>query len=334
MAEVLQAATGDPAGRAGYLVRLYERGDARVRESVLTAAVMVDDPTATRLVLRGLQERDLGVVTSALEAAAAQPGRILGLANRAAVAAPEAAPALPARAPRPSPEVCAALASAHSTLAATDDLEGLQAWLDAVAVLRDPTLVPRVRALAVHPNVTLRDKARETLEKLGEPASETPPSAITNALAAGQLPRGGERISALLTLASGDVEIELLTAEAPTTVAHFVALAERGFYDGLRLHRVVPGFVVQGGDPRGDGYGGPGYSQRCEDNRVRYVRGTVGMALAGRDTGGSQFFITQAAQPHLDGRYTAFGRVVRGMDLVDRVLPNDVITRVKITRPM
>ena len=129
-----------------------------------------------------------------------------------------------------------------------------------------------------------------------------------------------------------DPERHTLPANAPTTVARFIALADRGFFDGLRFHRVVAGFVAQGGDPRGDGYGGPGYTQRCEDNRIRYERGTVGMALAGRDTGGSQFFVTEAAQPHLDGRYTAFGRVTRGMELVDALVPNDVITRVRIVR--
>jgi cyclophilin family peptidyl-prolyl cis-trans isomerase len=128
---------------------------------------------------------------------------------------------------------------------------------------------------------------------------------------------------------SGRFVIELRPDWAPTTVARFLGLVDDGFYDGLTFHRVVPAFVVQGGDPRGDGYGGPGWSQRCEDNRVPYERGTVGMALAGRDTGGSQFFITLAPQPHLDGRYTAFGRVVEGMEVVERVLRGEVMRRVR-----
>ena len=88
---------------------------------------------------------------------------------------------------------------------------------------------------------------------------------------------------------------------------------------------MIAAFVAQGGDPRGDGYGGPGWSQRCEDNRVSYERGIVGMALAGRDTGGSQFFITLTSQPHLDGRYTAFGRVTEGMEVAERLVRGDVI---------
>ena len=92
----------------------------------------------------------------------------------------------------------------------------------------------------------------------------------------------------------------------------------------------MPAFVVQGGDPRGDGYGGPGFWQRCEDNRLPYTRGTVGMALAGRDTGGSQFFITHGAQPHLEGRYTAFGQVVAGLDVLDQLQPGDRLGSVSL----
>ncbi len=92
----------------------------------------------------------------------------------------------------------------------------------------------------------------------------------------------------------------------------------------MAIHRVVPNFVVQAGDPRGDGEGGPGYTLRDEINMLPYLRGTVGMALDGADTGGSQFFITHSPQPHLDGRYTVFGRVVAGMDVVDRLQQWDV----------
>jgi cyclophilin family peptidyl-prolyl cis-trans isomerase len=92
----------------------------------------------------------------------------------------------------------------------------------------------------------------------------------------------------------------------------------------------VPNFVVQDGDPRGDGQGGPGYAIRDELNDRPYVRGTVGMALSGPDTGGSQFFITHSPQPHLDARYTAFGRVINGMDVVDRIQQGDVIQRVRV----
>lgn len=126
----------------------------------------------------------------------------------------------------------------------------------------------------------------------------------------------------------GDFDVELAAREAPLTTESFLRLAERGFFDGQEWPRVVPNFVIQGGDPRGDTSGGPGYAIRDELNRLRYERGSVGMALAGPDTGGSQFFVTHSAQPHLDGSYTVFGRVVRGMDVVDRILAGDRILRV------
>lgn len=98
---------------------------------------------------------------------------------------------------------------------------------------------------------------------------------------------------------------------------------QRGFYRGLQFHRVVSNFVVQGGDPRGDGWGGPGYSLRSEFSPLSYETGTVGIASAGKDTEGSQFFITHSPQPHLDGRYTVIGRVVEGMDVVDKLQVGD-----------
>jgi cyclophilin family peptidyl-prolyl cis-trans isomerase len=128
----------------------------------------------------------------------------------------------------------------------------------------------------------------------------------------------------------GTIEIELAVLDAPLTVDNFVTLARKGFFNGIAIHRVVPDFVVQGGDPRGDGEGGPGYSIRDELNTRPYLRGTVGMALDWEDTGGSQFFITHAPQPHLDARYTVFGHVVNGMEVVDRIAPWDLVRRVRI----
>ncbi|MBN1504288.1 MAG: HEAT repeat domain-containing protein [Candidatus Eisenbacteria bacterium] len=124
---------------------------------------------------------------------------------------------------------------------------------------------------------------------------------------------------ATLATDKGEIVIQLLGRAAPNTVRNFVRLVERGYYNGLTFHRVVPNFVIQDGCPRGDGWGGPGHSIRCEINMERYSAGTVGMALSGKDTGGSQFFITHSPQPHLDGRYTVFGRVVEGMDVVDKI---------------
>ena len=128
----------------------------------------------------------------------------------------------------------------------------------------------------------------------------------------------------------GTIEIELAVLDAPVATASFMDLARRGFFNGVAIHRVVPDFVVQDGDPRGDGEGGPGYTLRDEINQRPYLRGTVGVALDWPDSGGSQFFITHSPQPHLDARYTVFGHVVNGMDVVDRIQPWDVIRRVRI----
>jgi cyclophilin family peptidyl-prolyl cis-trans isomerase/HEAT repeat protein len=128
----------------------------------------------------------------------------------------------------------------------------------------------------------------------------------------------------------GVMELVLFPADAPVTVHNFVMLANRRYFDGLRFHRVVPNFVVQAGDPRGDGNGGPGYAIRDELNPHRYGRGTLGMALSGPNTGGSQFFVTHAAQPHLDGGYTVFGQLLRGSDVLDRLVQGDRIVRITI----
>jgi cyclophilin family peptidyl-prolyl cis-trans isomerase/HEAT repeat protein len=126
----------------------------------------------------------------------------------------------------------------------------------------------------------------------------------------------------------GSIVLNLLPFEAPLTVDNFIRLVDRRYFDNQRWHRVVPNFVVQAGDPRGDGNGGPGTTIRDEINRRRYGRGAVGMALSGPDTGGSQFFITHSPQPHLDGGYTVFGQVASGYDALDQLVQGDRIRRV------
>jgi cyclophilin family peptidyl-prolyl cis-trans isomerase/HEAT repeat protein len=128
----------------------------------------------------------------------------------------------------------------------------------------------------------------------------------------------------------GTIEIELAILDAPLTVGNFIALARKGFFNGIAVHRLVPDFVMQHGDPRGDGEGGPGYTIRDEINQRPYLRGTVGMALDWKDTGGSQYFITHSPQPHLDNRYTVFGYVVDGMEVVDQIEQLDVVRRIRI----
>lgn len=138
----------------------------------------------------------------------------------------------------------------------------------------------------------------------------------------------GKTLNATIHTVRGPIRLELFGTDAPITVWNFLSLARSGYYRNTRFHRVVPNFVAQDGDPRDDGNGGPGYAIRDEMNRNRYERGAVGMALAGSDTGGSQYFITHSPQPHLDGHYTVFGRVIRGYDALDKLVQGDLIARI------
>jgi cyclophilin family peptidyl-prolyl cis-trans isomerase len=140
--------------------------------------------------------------------------------------------------------------------------------------------------------------------------------------------RIGKQVTATVITTRGSFTIQFLPEDAPLTVDNFVQLARRGYFNGQTIPRVVPNFVIQAGDPRGDQNGGPGYQIRCEINEVMFERAAVGMALSGKDTGGSQWFVTHSAQPHLDGGYTVFGNVIRGMDVVDNIVRGDVIRRV------
>ena len=138
-------------------------------------------------------------------------------------------------------------------------------------------------------------------------------------------------LTAVFDTAKGVIKVDLLADKAPLTVANFVNLAQRGFYDGLSFHRVIADFMIQGGCPEGSGRGGPGY--RFEDetsNGVPHERGVLSMANAGPNTNGSQFFITHIKTDWLDGRHTVFGKVTEGMDVVDAVAQGDKINSVKI----
>ncbi len=136
---------------------------------------------------------------------------------------------------------------------------------------------------------------------------------------------------ALFDTDRGPIKVELYPDQAPLTVANFVNLARRGFYDGLGFHRVIPDFMIQGGCPQGTGTGGPGYKFEDEaNNGVRHERGVLSMANAGPNTNGSQFFITHVATPWLDGKHTVFGKVAEGLDAVDKVQQGDHIRSVRI----
>ncbi len=129
----------------------------------------------------------------------------------------------------------------------------------------------------------------------------------------------------------GEIRMEFYPEDAPKTVENFVALAKKGFYSGLTFHRVVPDFVVQGGCPKGDGTGGPGYQVKAEFNKQKHLRGAVAMARSQHpDSAGSQFYICYGPTPHLDGNYTVFGRIVSGIEHVDRIKQGDRMKSVTI----
>jgi peptidyl-prolyl cis-trans isomerase B (cyclophilin B) len=141
-----------------------------------------------------------------------------------------------------------------------------------------------------------------------------------------------KKYSAVIKTARGDLTLELYPQDAPVTVNSFVSLARKGFYNGLTFHRIIPGFMVQGGDPKGDGSGGPGYTIPDEINQRKHVTGALSMAKTAQpNTGGSQFFICFAPQPHLDGIHTVFGQLTQGTDVLKQLVIGDKMTEVIIT---
>ena len=284
------------------IIDLVEDQDQRVRGPALSALARVGAPDLTARVLAALQAPDFAV-----RAAAA---RLVGeIKPDGALAALSAAyerglsdAAFDARA--------AAVAAAHA-------IGGAEATVLVTRALEDKEWAVRVRAAQL--------SGRRDAIARPAPLRHAPEYFESEALL-----RPKFSPIAIIETRHGVIEIELDVVQAPLTTSNFIALARAGFYNGLRWHRVIPNFVAQTGDPRGDGIGGPGFAIVDELSPTPFVRGTVGMALSWDDTGGSQFFITHSPQPHLDGQYTVFGRVVKGMDIVDRLGPDDVIVRMRI----
>ncbi|MGI8509452.1 MAG: peptidylprolyl isomerase [Gemmatimonadaceae bacterium] len=217
-------------------------------------------------------------------------------------------------------------ASAYELLTASDtgrQNASVQAALH--AAIADPDTVARL-ALSAY----LR-KGSVPAPEPSTVATERPLQWYENVVRRVAIPalEGHPQIARLAT-GRGDITIRLLGFYTPLTVFNYLTLAQRHFYDGAAFHRVVPAFVAQDGDPRGDGNGGPGYSIRDELNLLGYARGAVGMALSGPDTGGSQYFLTLTPQPHLDGHYTLFGQVVRGLAAMDALVEGDRIDSVHV----
>jgi len=306
LATTLGGLTADAAGPR--LAQLAADADAKVVAAALKAMTAVKLPGVDKRLLAALAHADPMVRVAAAE----------GLAIvKPAGAAAALARAFDAAATESTYTVRAAL------LAALAAIDGAAAAPRLTAALADPDWAVRVRAAALLAGLTPPVAGRPTRPApayTAEPALE----AVDTMVAPQFSPQ------AYLRTSKGEVRIELAVLDAPRAVANFVALVRKGFFDGVRLHRVVPDFVVQDGDPRGDGEGGPGYAIRDELSERPYLRGTVGMALDWKDTGGSQFFITHSPQPHLDARYTVFGQVVDGMAVVDRLEPWDAIESVRV----
>lgn len=282
------------------LTQFLEDPDPSVRLAVVNALGQTHRPDAAAWV-RPFLSSDDGVLAADAAAAA---GELKDL---------QAIPALVAlidRIGQRLPEEADPVASAAIALHATQAIPGLTRWLHA-------------------PHANLRIQAARALTALtGKPVvvpEVAQPERSQPVPAPGTVLRVRTERGAFDLLLRPDV--------APQTTANFAALAARGFFRGLTFHRIVPDFVVQGGDPRGDGEGGPGYTLPCEINALRYDRGIVGVALSGKDTGGSQLFVATSPQPHLDGRYTAFGQVTAGMEVVDALLEGDRILAVEVLPP-
>ncbi len=237
-----------------------------------------------------------------------------------------------------SPRALEALLRAAADKSGANGSEGYEAraaLLEAIARFdHHPAAIRALRSALAHDERLVRIRAAALLRSLTGSdystaigASATRNSEIVYALLAEE--RRSDPI-AVIDTEKGRIEALLFRDDAPLTVDNFIKLAREGFYNGLTFMRVVPNFVVQGGDPRNDQEGGPGYTIRCEINQRSFLRGHLGMALAGKDTGGSQFFICILPQPHLDGGYTNFGRVISGMSVVEDLVAGDKILNVTI----
>jgi cyclophilin family peptidyl-prolyl cis-trans isomerase/HEAT repeat protein len=300
-----------PAERSGNrLIGMLSDQDQRVVPAVINAIVAAKLPNASGLISEKLKADDFVVRANAAAALAEL---------KSADAAPSLLEAYKASLGDSTYVARAAI------LTALNQLNQTAAWPLLQDALRDRDWAVRVRAYSLMraAGVAANALGPDAIRPASQPAPVDSPewAAIVNP---------GFSPHAFIETDKGSIEIELAIADAPVTVNNFITLARKGFFDGNGIHRVVPDFVVQDGDPRGDGEGGPGYSIRDEINQRPYLRGTVGMALDWEDTGGSQFFITHSPQPHLDARYTVFGHVVTGMDVVDRLGPWDVIRSVRV----
>jgi cyclophilin family peptidyl-prolyl cis-trans isomerase/HEAT repeat protein len=210
----------------------------------------------------------------------------------------------------------------------SNDLEAADAIIDALGALRDTRAISPLRDFLGSPEVAVALAARKALLAITGTLSPLPQrfQPLYTDFDFARLRNMPDTVRVLMETIRGNVHMELYPRMTPFTVLNFIRLAlDRRYFDGIEFHRVVSNFVVQGGDRRGDGWGGPGYTIRSEFSLATYDEGSIGMASAGKDTEGSQFFITHSPTPHLDGRYTRFGKVVQGQDVVNSLHVGDRI---------
>ena len=209
------------------------------------------------------------------------------------------------------------------------------AILDALGKQKNEKAIEAIKTALKSNDYIVRSRAAQILKKIGvgdfSSLIGTVQTKNTEADYKRALVRKNGSVKAIVETEKGSFTINLLPEDAPLTVDNFINLARKGYFKNIIFHRVVPNFVIQGGDPRSDGNGGPGYQIRCEINEVEYTRGAVGMALSGKDTGGSQWFVTHSPQPHLDGGYTVFGVIEeKYMKVVDSIVRGNRILNIRL----
>jgi cyclophilin family peptidyl-prolyl cis-trans isomerase/HEAT repeat protein len=219
--------------------------------------------------------------------------------------------------------------SAFDNFTHPDDSEAKQSLLNAMGQMRNELVVPNLEKALKDPDIMIAKEASIALNKItGKDYSERINTQKNTTVQEDDwilFEQIKKNQNIRIETSKGSIILEMFKEQAPFTVLKFFKLVKKGFYNGLNFHRVVPDFVVQGGDPRGDGWGGPGYTMRTEVAPINYGPGFCGMASAGKDTEGCQFFITHISTPHLDGRYTIFGKVSEGMEIVDSLQIGDTI---------
>jgi peptidylprolyl isomerase len=312
----------DPGVRAGLLSLLATLPAESVRPAI---EAMARDDTDTRVVpdaLRALAAVESPELLPKLTAAFSSPD--VGIRAAAASIAGERRPT----------GAATRLAGAYEKGLSDASPDARQAAIEGLAAIGGAEAMAVVTRALADPSWPVRLRAADLLSRGGAaaaaPARPAPTREPLEVFASDAVLHPQYSPRAFIETRHGVIEISLNVVVSPMTTRSFVELVRSGFYNGLRVHRLIPHFVIQTGDPRGDGTGGPGYTVADEVSPQPFIRGTVGMARGGRDDAGSQFFITLSPQPHLDGEYTAFGQVVAGWDVLDKVTPNEVIERIRI----